>query len=213
MIGSSESKTVPMDESGRSQKGSGNISVYSEMARQGGHRDLLSMEGSPEPEVTRRQKGRGNLSHYSEMARQGGHKGLLSMEHEEASTTTTTDECDRKQQKNCENVSEYTAIAIQGGHKDLLTIDDPDASDDEKNNSNSSRRTYGDWYQGDPKNQEAVVANAHAAVHQTPSRDLRRGNGNCIVPGDDEEETPSRCGKKMFGHSNIRQEAPFATNY
>jgi len=162
-------------------------------------------------------------SDYANLALKGGHKGLLSMS-SDGEKISTTDEFGRRQ-KGCENISEYCKLAMQGGHKDLLKIEENGKSNGhttpiKSKDKNPSTRTSGDWFadkngvsdnNNTPTPVKTVKPTSPEPRTTTPIRDQRRSNGNCIVPGGEQE--PPRFGKKRFNNMNQRQEAPFATNY
>jgi len=118
-------------------------SDYAKLSMQGGHKDLLAINGesNTKQDEVRKQKGcdTESLTAYTKLAREGGHKDLLKINGE-----TDANHNEVRRQKGCDTDSEYTKLARGGGHKGLLGIEEnkPQAKVEHKSNS-------GDWYKHD----------------------------------------------------------------
>jgi len=173
-----------LDENIKLQREYGND--YSKLALQGGHKDLLVIDGKVDNSDVRRQKGSQDESEYTKVAREGGHRGLLHIE--------------ENQKK------EKVKFTANGG--DWYKQQNSPAD----KNPTSPKKTTPPKKVASPRSESASIVTPDKC-ETTPKKPTSPRNKSTVFGGSFSSgpDQDMKVGKKKFEHQTERRDAPFAT--
>jgi len=192
-------------------KGCNDVSNYSKMALEGGHRDLLKLNGIKTTPPTTKKPNDENFSEYAKISQQGGHKDILRTDkpaepeanrkqkacdtenlssynklaktggHKDLLKMNGRQDIDARKAKGCNEASDYSKMAMQGGRKDLLVIEENKPA--VASNKKDYQRTGGDWFEHNNNNNTNKNNNNATAKTNTSARPTSAAGKRSTVSG------------------------------